>query len=132
MAKTIQQLTQAERQRFDPTRNLGDSLDYLRWEKAWSQLSELCSALRNQFGATRIAVFGSLAIKETFTHWSDIDLAVWGIAPEKFYTAVATLNDLSPEIKVDLVDPERCSSAILKQIIEEEGIDLWRHNLKSC
>ena len=124
MAKTIQQLTPEELQTFDPTRNLSQGIDPQRWEQARSKLPELRDVLRHQFGATRVVVFGSLATQETFTHWSDIDLAAWGIAPEQFYAAVATVNDLSPEIKVDLVDPERCSSIPLKQIIEEEGVDL--------
>jgi predicted nucleotidyltransferase len=122
MARTILQLSPQERQQFDPTRNLGRSLDPQRWERAWSKLPALRNVLHHQFRATRVVVFGSLATRDTFTHWSDIDLAVWGIAPERFYEAVAALNDLSPEIKVDLVDPERCNSAALRQIIEEEGV----------
>lgn len=122
MARTILQLSPQERQQFDPTRNLGQSLDPQRWEQAWAKVPELRAVVHNQFGATRVVVFGSLANRDTFTRWSDIDLAVWGIAPERFYEAVATLNDFSPEIKVDLVDPERCGSAVLRQIIEEEGV----------
>ncbi len=124
MAKTIQQLTPEELQTFNPTRNLGQSFDRQRWGKAWSRLPELRDVLRHQFGATRVVVFGSLVVQETFTHWSDIDLAAWGISPDKFYVAVATVNDLSPDIKVDLVDPERCSSILLRQMIEEEGVEL--------
>jgi predicted nucleotidyltransferase len=121
MAKTIRQLTPNELQRFDPTRNLAQVLDADRWEAAWAKLPELLAVLREDYDAERIAVFGSLTSREDFTRWSDIDLAVWGIAPERFYEAVATLNDLSPDIKVDLVDPERCHSATLRRIIEEEG-----------
>lgn len=121
MAKTIRQLTPNELQRFDPTQNLAQVLDADRWETAWAKLPELLAVLREDYSAERIAVFGSLTSREDFTRWSDIDLAVWGIAPERFYEAVATLNDLSPDIKVDLVDPERCQSTTLRRIIEEEG-----------
>lgn len=121
MAKTVRQLAPQDLQRFDPTRNLTKILDSARWEAAWEKLPDLLTVLREEYGAERIVVFGSLATKENFTRWSDIDLAVWGIDPDRFYQAVATLNELSPDIKVDLVDPERCQSIALRQAIQEEG-----------
>ncbi|MBD0268694.1 MAG: nucleotidyltransferase domain-containing protein [Cyanobacteria bacterium Co-bin8] len=124
MAKTVRQLTEIELQQFNPTQNLENILNVNRWEMAQSKLPRLLAVLREDFGAKRIVVFGSLAAKDNFTHWSDIDLAAWGIVPERFYDAVAALNDLSPDIKVDLVDPERCGSPRLKQIIEEEGVEV--------
>lgn len=125
MAKTVRQLTSKELQQFDPTRNLANSLDAERWAKAWVKLPELLTVLRERFAAKRVVIFGSLAAKDTFTHWSDIDLAVWGIAPERFYEAVAALNDLSPDIKIDLVDPERCRATAINAQIETEGITVW-------
>jgi predicted nucleotidyltransferase len=125
MARTVRQFTPTELQQFDPTRNLANSLDAERWAKAWTKLPELLKALREQFAAKRVVVFGSLAAKDTYTHWSDIDLAVWGITPERFYEAVAVLNDLSPDIKVDLVDPERCKATAVNAQIEAEGIVIW-------
>lgn len=122
MTTTVRELTPTELQRFDPTRRFGEGLAPQRREKAWAKLPELRDVLQKQFGAMRVVVFGSLAVPDTFTHWSDIDLAVWGIAPDRLYEAVAVLNDLSPGIKVDLVDAERCHSIALKQIIQEEGI----------
>lgn len=124
MAKTVRQFTTAELQQFNPTRNLGKSLNPDRWAKAWARLPELLMVLKEEFAATRVVVFGSLTSQDSFTHWSDIDLAAWGILPERFYEAISMLNDLSPDIKVDLVDPERCGSAALKTIIEEEGIEV--------
>ena len=121
MPQTVRQLTQAELQQFDPTRNLANGLDADRWTRAQARLPKLLAVLRTQFGAKRIMLFGSLTSQDEFTHWSDIDLAAWGIAPEQFYDAVAALNDLSPDIKVDLVDPDRYRSAVLKQLIETEG-----------
>jgi predicted nucleotidyltransferase len=125
MAKTVRQLTPQELRQFDPTRNLASTLDSERWATAQAQLPELLAVLREHFAATRVVLFGSLTAQNRFTRWSDIDLAVWGIPPEKFYDAIATLNELSPDIKVDLVDPERCQSATLKDIIQAEGVTLW-------
>lgn len=124
MEKTVSQLTPEELQQYDPTRNLHKGLDPERWARAQERLPKLVALLREQFEATRIKVFGSLVSKDSYTVWSDIDLAVWGIPPQKFYEAIWILNDLSPDIKVDLVDPESCRSEALKQDIEEEGIEL--------
>ena len=124
MGKTVSQLTPEELKRYDPTRNLHKGLDIERWEKAQAKLPTLCALLRDQFGAQRIRVFGSLVDKDRYTCWSDIDLAVWGVAPQRFYKALWALNDLSPDIKVDLIAPDECRSVALKKIIEEEGIDV--------
>jgi predicted nucleotidyltransferase len=66
---------------------------------------------------------GSLAHRDWFTPWSDIDLAVWDIPPDLFYRAVAAVAGLSPEFKVDLVAPEDCQPA-LRRVIEQEGVAL--------
>jgi uncharacterized protein len=124
MRKTVSQLTPEELKQYDPTRNLQKGLDADRWVRAQARLPQLIALLREQFGASRVKVFGSLVAKDEFTCWSDIDLAAWDIIPAKFYQAVGALNDLSPDIKVDLVDPSHCSSITLQRIIEEEGIEV--------
>lgn len=79
--------------------------------------------LREQYGAKRVLVFGSLVHDDSFTGWSDIDLAAWGIPPERFYSAVAAVSDLSPLFRIDLVDPAACRPA-LRQTVESEGVEL--------
>ena len=124
MAKTVSQLTPEELKQYDPTRNLGKGLDPERWARAQARLPKLAALLRKQFGAKRVKVFGSLVDKGRYAKWSDIDLAVWGIAPEQYFKVVGAANDLSPDINVDLVEPETCSSLTLKRIIKEEGIEI--------
>ena len=124
MEKTVSQLTPEELKQYNPARNLEKILSPSRWEKAQARLPELLSVLRQQFGAGRIRVFGSLADKERYTRWSDIDLAVWDIPAERFYDALEAVNAISQDIKVDLVDPQRCRSQALKLDIEEEGIEV--------
>jgi predicted nucleotidyltransferase len=51
--------------------------------------------LKNNFGAKEVLVFGSLAKKTGYHLLSDIDIAVSGIAPEIFYSAVAEITGLS-------------------------------------
>ena len=94
-----------------------------RYDQAWRLARRAASLLRNQYGASQVIVLGSLAHAAWFNAWSDIDLAVWGIPPERFYAAVAAVTGLSPRFKIDLVDPESCRSDLL-QTIEKEGINV--------
>jgi uncharacterized protein len=124
MAKAIAEMTSQELQPYNPAKNLHRSLNRDRWEKAWAIVPQLATLLKQNFGATRIVVFGSLTHRDSYTHWSDIDLAAWDIPPRQFYAAIAALNDLSPEIKVDLVDPQRCQSRSIQTAIQQENIEV--------
>jgi len=75
--------------------------------------------LKERFGATRVLLFGSLAHEQWFSLSSDIDLAAWGIQDSEFYRAVAHLQDLSPEFRIDLVAMEHCSPALRNAILAE-------------
>lgn len=75
-----------------------------RWQRGWQLAYFLAHLLREQFGATRVAVFGSLSSPEEFDQKSDLDLAVWGIHPTRFYQAVAAVTAISSEFEVDLID----------------------------
>ena len=90
---------------------------------AWSAARRAAQLLRDQFGATRVVVFGSLVYEDCFTIWSDVDIAAWGIAPEQTFRAIGEVHDLTNEIECNLIDVASCRSAIL-QTIEQKGIDL--------
>jgi len=94
-----------------------------RWDQAQRLARQAAQRLREEFGARRVVLFGSAAQRSSFTRWSDVDLAVWGVAPECFYSAVAAVTGLSTEITVDLVDPDGCPTT-LRTVIEREGIEL--------
>ncbi|MFN3983629.1 MAG: nucleotidyltransferase family protein [Caldilinea sp.] len=94
-----------------------------RRQEAWRVARQAAQILREQYGAVRVLIFGSLAHDDSFTGWSDIDLAVWGIPPERFYSAVAAVGELSPSFRIDLVDPAACRPA-LRRTIEAEGVEL--------
>ena len=129
MAKTALELTFQELEAYRPdqmSRRQNRSSDpavRLRRRRAWRVARQAARMLREQFGAQRVVVFGSLAQRGWFTQWSDIDLAAWGVPDERFYQAVAMVTALSPVFKVDLIDPEACGSS-LRQAIEREGIEL--------
>lgn len=79
--------------------------------------------LRNDFGAQKVAVVGSLAHEAWFTPWSDIDLVAWGIPPNRFYTAAGTVAELNTAFKIDLIDPET-TLPVLRTMIEHESREL--------
>jgi predicted nucleotidyltransferase len=94
-----------------------------RWRQAQQLARDAARCLREKFGARRVVLFGSGVERSSFTQWSDVDLAVWGVPPEQFYAAVAAVTSLSTEIAVDVVDPGQCPAA-LQTVIEREGIEL--------
>jgi predicted nucleotidyltransferase len=123
MGKTALDLTRDEWQAYRPGDRAGGNRARERWERAWRVAKAAAELLRKQFAATRVVAFGSLAHRDGFTLWSDIDLAAWGIPPDAFYRAVAVVTGISPEFKVDLVAPEDCQ-ATLRHVIEREGVAL--------
>lgn len=46
--------------------------------------------------------------EERFTKWSDIDIAARGIPNDVFYKAIGEIISLSPDFKIDVIDPEEC------------------------
>jgi len=94
-----------------------------RRAKALELAKKASFLLRERYGAKRVVVFGSLAGTKAFSAWSDIDLAAWGIAPDKFFSAVATVIGLSPDFKIDLVEPDTCRETI-RTSIEKHGVEI--------
>ncbi|AYO29926.1 nucleotidyltransferase domain-containing protein [Biomaibacter acetigenes] len=93
----------------------------MRYEKAWEVAKQIACLLRQKYSAKKVWVFGSLAKKEMFNPWSDIDIAVEGIPHELYYKAIAEVISLSPEYKIDIVDIWDCSP-LFRENIQKEGI----------
>ena len=70
-----------------------------RRRQAWRVARQAAELLRNQYDADKVVVFGSLVRDDWFTPWSDIDLAAWGIPPDRFYGAVAAVMGLSAAVR---------------------------------
>lgn len=94
-----------------------------RRAQALETACQLAAMLRERFSATRIMLFGSSLHPHWYSTTSDIDLAVWGIAPSQFYAAVAHCQDQDSAFSVDLIDMSDCPSS-LHAVIVSEGIDL--------
>lgn len=93
------------------------------YEVAWAIAKKATLVLKDNYGAEKVMVFGSLTNKSSFTRWSDIDLAVSGIPDEKFYAAVGAVTSLTTKFKIDLVDISACRAS-LRNAIETEGIEV--------
>ena len=94
-----------------------------RYEEAWNIAKEAAAIFKQDFRASKVAVFGSLTDLSAFTLWSDVDLAVWGLPENRFYAAVGAITGLTSDFKVDLVDATDCRES-LKTSIESEGIEI--------
>jgi predicted nucleotidyltransferase len=94
-----------------------------RRNRAWQLAHQAARLLKERFGATRVVLFGSLARHEGFSLWSDVDLAAWGLRPDKTFRAVLAVMELDPEIEINLVDMAACRPE-LRAVIEQEGLEL--------
>lgn len=94
-----------------------------RRERAWQAAKRAAALLKEQFGVTRVAVFGSLIRQDCFTRWSDVDIAAWGIAPVDTFRAMSAIEELDGEIELNLVDVAACRPS-LRTAIERDGGNL--------
>lgn len=84
---------------------------------------QLADLLRRDFGAARVALFGSLTDRDLFHQRSDIDLAVWGIPEESYLKAVAAVTGFTTAFAVDLIRMEEATERLIR-LVREEGIPL--------
>ena len=94
-----------------------------RAARAGDVANQAAQVLREQFGAERVVLFGSAAAEKATYAPSDVDLAVWGLSGTAHLEAVATLQDCSPALAVDVIRMERCPSE-LRDVILQEGREL--------
>jgi len=95
----------------------------VRRERAWETARRAAKLLKEDFGAQRVVVFGSLLCPKCFNQWSDVDVAAWGIRPEDTFRAMGAVMDLGEGIEINLVDIDTCLTA-LRVMIEREGQEL--------
>ena len=117
--RTLKELSPAElavsRVRLDE-RFRNRKVDEALLHRAWQTAYRVAAMLYEDFGATRVAVFGSLAEREWFSAHSDIDIAVWGLSDSAYLKAAYDAYYFSSEFKVDLVDFARCKGDFRKRI----------------
>jgi predicted nucleotidyltransferase len=94
-----------------------------RRERAWKVAQAAAELLRQDFHASRIVVFGSLARDGSFTQWSDVDIAAWGIDPKDTLRAIGAVMDMDAGMDINLVDVNTATPALIKAI-DQDGVEL--------
>ena len=103
-------------------------IDEALLQRAWQTAHQVATLLYENFGATQVAVFGSLAGQKWFSKDSDIDIAVWGMSPDLYFRAVAQTIGFSQEFRIDLVNFDNCKGQFRERVqnqavpIEKNGI----------
>jgi uncharacterized protein len=129
MAKTALELSPEEWKAYRPDMFISDpegkerAIRTRRRQQAMRLARIAARLLREEYGAERVLLFGSLAHRGWFTKWSDIDIASVGISPTRFYAAVAAITGISETFHVDLVDLSTCPPS-MKEAISRVGIPL--------
>lgn len=73
-------------------------------QRAWQIVYEISELLYDEYGATKVAVFGSLTEPIGFTKSSDIDIAVWGLSDDMHTKAYDKVMDRNTGFKIDLIN----------------------------
>ncbi len=92
-------------------------------QRAWETAYRVASVLYQNFGAAKVAVFGSLAEHGCFTKASDIDIAVWGLSDVQQRDARYEIANLCSEFKIDLINFE-ASTGLFRQRVQRQAIPL--------
>ncbi len=100
---------------------LRDPAVQARLQEAGAEAAAAARVLKEQFGARRVRLFGSLARGDRPVGF-DIDLAVEGIPPHLFFRACAAADRVVTR-GLDVVDVAE-APPLLRARIEQDGIDL--------
>ncbi len=73
-------------------------------QRAWYTAHKIAAMLYDDFGATQVAVFGSLVEQDGFSITSDIDIVVWGLSQDSYIDALWETRNFTTEFKIDLVN----------------------------
>lgn len=94
-----------------------------RHQAGLKQAKALADILKAEFGATKVALFGSMLSVNDIHLGSDIDLAVWDLPYEEYIAALTALMTSAKEFDVDLVRIEEAPPS-LKTYILRDGLVL--------
>ena len=88
-------------------------------QRAWETAHRLAIVLYRDFGATKVAAFGSITEPERFTENSDIDIVVWGVSYDKCLDALWETKGLSSEFKIDIINFKSINSLFRERILSQ-------------
>ena len=90
-----------------------------RFENARSSANICANILLDEFGVEDVYLVGSAVDPESFHSRSDIDIAVRGLAPEDYFSALSRcFDELPPEFSLDLIDFKDLSPNERNKLIE--------------
>ena len=89
---------------------------------AISLARQAAQILKQDFGAQRVVLFGSMLNPDRMWWGSDIDLAVWELPEEDFFKAGAAI-ERGHNFCIDLVEIQHARPHILNAI--KQGVELW-------
>ena len=89
--------------------------------QAWHTVHEVAALLYEQFGATQVAVFGSLTEPMWFTSGSDIDIAVSGLSHDAYDKAYKKIMNFDSEFKIDFINLD-ISKGIFRERVKHQAI----------
>jgi predicted nucleotidyltransferase len=93
-----------------------------RKKAAYADAQRIAQVLREQYGCTRVVGIGSTFNEKDFTEHSDIDLVVFGLPSQKYFSISATIGRLT-SFEVDLI-PAEDARPLTRKLVEEEGVEL--------
>ncbi|MXV73824.1 hypothetical protein F4Z99_06065, partial [Candidatus Poribacteria bacterium] len=88
-------------------------------QRAWETARRLAIVLYRDFGATKVAVFGSLTEPKRFRQNSDIDILVWGVSYDKCLDALWETKGLDPEFKIDIINFKSVDRLFRERILNQ-------------
>ena len=91
--------------------------------RAWHTAHEVAALLYEQFGATQVAVFGSLTEPMRFTSGSDIDIAVSGLSHDAYDKAYKKIMNFDSEFKIDFINLD-ISKGIFRERVKHQAISI--------
>ena len=93
-----------------------------RQQRGWQVAREAAQILKSQWGASKVVLFGSMLDAKNIHDRSDIDLAVWDLPTEMYFSALAELLDIDLDFAIDLVEIEHSKPHIRAAI--QAGVEL--------
>ena len=95
-----------------------------RFQRAITAAQRCARLLYENYGVTKVYLFGSLRDPNTFHEKSDIDLVVEGLPPHLYFKALAELwRQLPPGIELDLIPFEDADPELRERVLKE-GVTL--------
>ena len=94
-----------------------------RHQSGLRQAKALANILKTEFGATKVALFGSMLCADDVRMGSDIDLAVWNLPIKKYIAALSRLTEMTKEFQIDLVRIEEAPPSLFAYI-SKDGLTL--------